>query len=392
MVTVTLNPQQEEHIASGNTFIFTAQINNVSGAYNPGDIVDVRSFEKKFLGRGYINPAANVAVRLLTRNDEPVDKEFFIRRLQQALALRRTVLDADTTLYRLVFSESDYLPGLIIDVYGGYLVLQTLTLGMEQRRDLIVDCLRELIHPKGIYLRNDTQQRVREGLLLEKRALSGKFPAGVEVKENGINFRVDVENGQKTGFYIDRRSARQLLRPAVRHKRILDCFCYNGSFSVYAQAYGAAWTTGIDISAHALKQAENNMRANNIDSRKYSLLEADVFESLKILSGRKEKFDVVVIDPPGFSSARHKADAALRSYRELHARVLGVLQPGGLLVTACASYHVDDDSFRRLLLETAHSAGRSIRMLGWATQPADHPSLLHKKETAYFKCLLAEVS
>ena len=391
MIKVILNPKQEEHIIQGNSWIFNEQIQKIDGAYNPGDIADVVSSEKQFLGRGYINPNAHVAVRLLTRKEEPVNKDFFTKRIRQAIYLRRKLINADTNIYRLIFSESDFLPGLIVDVYGEYCVIQTLSLGVERRLDLIIDILQEFLNPKGIYLRNDTPARIKDGLLLEKKIVKGKFSRLIQARENGINFLVDIENGQKTGFYIDRRNSRMFLKQNLKDRKVLDCFCYNSAFGVYAAVSGAEYVLGIDISAHALKQASDNMQANKISQKRYKFVESNVFDSLKSLSKKNEKFDVIILDPPGFSASKNKINASWRSYRELHQKAVGLLNRNGMLISSCSSAQFDDDVFKKMISDSAAVQGRMVRQLGQAVQSLDHPGLLNKKETLYFKCLFFEV-
>jgi 23S rRNA (cytosine1962-C5)-methyltransferase len=391
MVTVFLHPKNEDSIIEGSSWIFNTQIQQIEGSYKPGDIVEIRSSSKQFLGRGYINPEANIAVRVLTRFDEPVNKDFFIKRIRQAIYLRKKIISNDTDMYRLVFSESDFLPGLIVDVYQDYCVMQTLSLGMEKRKDIIIDILKEFLMPKGIYLRNDTPTRMKEGLLLEKKTVYGKFSRLIETRENGVKFLVDIENGQKTGFYLDRRQSRLFLKQNLKDKKVLDCFCYNGAFGVYANVNGAAHVTGIDISAHALKQAASNMRANRINSRRFKFTEGNVFDALKSFDNSKERFDLIVLDPPGFSVSKHKIAASLRAYSELNQKAISLLTKNGMLISSCSNSQLDDERFKQIVLESADKQKRIIRQLGWATQSSDHPGILNKKETLYFKCLFSEV-
>ncbi|MCP4649042.1 MAG: class I SAM-dependent rRNA methyltransferase [PVC group bacterium] len=391
MATVILKPAQDSRIATGYPRVFNSQIRNIQGNFKPGDIVSIKNSQSRFLGRGYINPGSNIPVRILTRADEPIDKEFLTRRIKQAIDFRKKIITEDTNVYRLVFSESDFLPGLIVDVYGNCLVVQILTLGMESRKDLIIDILQEFMKPKGIYLRNDTPARMMEGLVLEKKGISGRFGTKVEVRENGIPFVVDIENGQKTGFYIDRRDNRYFLKQLVKDKSVLDCFCYTGAFSTYACSYGAAKLVGADISAHSLKYARTNMRLNKISSRRYDFKEEDAFNLLRSLDKRKETFDVVILDPPSLVSSKNKIAGGLRGYRELNLRALRILNRGGTLVTISGSYHVQEHLFKQLIQEVAEKEGRIVRVINWGQQASDHPSFLNIKENSYLKCLVAEI-
>jgi len=391
MTTIILNPRQEDHIICGNSCIFNTQIKQIKGEPKPGDIVEIKSFKRQFVGRGHINPASHIPVRVLTRIDEPIDKLFFVRRIKRALELRKRIINSKTNAYRLVFSESDFLPGLIVDVYGKFCVIQTYTWGMESNLKFIVQTLKELLTPKGIYLRNDSPARLKEGLLLEKRIVDGKFKTKQIVQENGISFVVDMENGQKTGLYLDRRDVRAMLMQNFKGKRVLDCFCYNSAFGAYVLAAGAESVLGIDISAHALKQAQQNMKVNKINSRRYRFKEANVFDELKDLVGHGGQFDMVALDPPNFAGSKNKIDAAVKAYRQINTKAMRLIKKPGMLISSAASYHISDELFKKIIMDSARDAGCMLRQVKWQTQASDHPSFLNKKETLYLKCLFLEV-
>ncbi|MBI4846110.1 MAG: class I SAM-dependent rRNA methyltransferase [Candidatus Omnitrophica bacterium] len=389
--TVVLNPDQEEHIASGNTAVLNKYINQIKGNSLPGAVVDIRSHKDEFLGKGFINPNAAVPVRIITRKDEPINRDFFAQRIKQAFELRKKIINNQTNVFRLVFSEADYLPGIIVDMYARYAVVQVFSLGMEKCQQLIIDVLKDVVNPKGIYLRNDSISRIKEGLLLSKKAITGKFSLIQEVCENGVKFLADMENGHRTGFYIDRRMSRAFLKPLVKNKRVLDCFCYNGAFSVYAHVFGAESTLGLDISAHAIIQAGKNMQLNKISPSRYKYKEGNVFTELKTLNSRKEKFDVVILDPPNFAAGKNNIKGAANAYVQINAMAIDLLKSGGTLISSSSTYHFDDEKFKQLIQEAADSVKRAIRQIKWAFQSPDHPVLLRKLETAYFKCLFAEV-
>ncbi|MFH2137927.1 MAG: class I SAM-dependent rRNA methyltransferase [Candidatus Omnitrophota bacterium] len=391
MATVILKPDQGQRIYSGYPRVFNYQISQIKGDFKPGDIVSVTNSRSEFVGRGYINPGSNIPVRILTHDDEPINKEFLTRRIKQAIDFRKNIISEDTNAYRLIFSESDFLSGLIVDVYGDCLVIQMLTLGMENQKQDIIDILKEFIKPKGIYLRNDTPLRLQENLSLEKKVVCGRFGTKLEIRENGVPFVVDIENGQRTGFYIDRRDNRLLLKEITKGKTVLDCFCYSGAFSVYASRYGASKVVGIDISAHALKFAKTNMKLNRINSRRYEFKEDDVFNALRDLCDRRAKFDVVMLDPPSLVSSKNKIDSGLRGYRELNLRALTLLNRGGILVTSSCSYPVHDQLFKQVLQEVADKEGRMLRVIKSGSQSPDHPKFLNIKENSYLKCLVLEV-
>lgn len=391
MATVILKPQQEERILSGHPWVFNTQIGQISGNFNPADIVEVKSACKQFLGRGYINPKSNIAVRILTQEDVPIDKNFFARRIQQAINFRKKIISKETNVFRLVFSESDFLPGLIVDKYGDCLVMQTLTLGMDNRKHILAEILKEILNPKGIYLRNDVPVRVLEGLALEKMILLGKFPTRQEVLENGIRFIVDIENGQKTGFYIDQRDNRLFLKHLAKDKTVLDCFCYSGGFSIYSLFHKAAAVTALDISGHALALAGANLKLNNLNPKLCEFKEANAFDELKRFSREKKKFDLVVLDPPSFTKSKDKIENALRGYREINLRAMQILNKQGILVSATCSYHINDEAFKQIIQKAAKDARRTIRLIKWGMQAQDHPILLNINETSYLRCLIAEV-
>ena len=260
MATVTLRKTRETRVRGGHPWIYASEIEKVDGAFENGDIVDVHDFRGKFIGRGFYNPLSQISLRILTRNDENCDRDFFARRIQDAWDYRKQLCDPDSC--RLIYSESDFLPGLVVDKYADVLVLQSLSLGIERIKDMIADLLMEIVKPMGIWERSDVPVRRLEGMEQTTGLLRGEVPDLVEMKENGILFGVDVKNGQKTGFFLDQKENRAAIAPLCPGARVLDCFCHNGSFSLHAAKYGAKSVLGVDISEEALVVARENAARN----------------------------------------------------------------------------------------------------------------------------------
>jgi 23S rRNA (cytosine1962-C5)-methyltransferase len=320
---------------------------------------------------------------MLSPHQESADKPFFMRRLAQAISYReRNVQNSDAC--RLVFSEADLLPGLIVDRYGPYLVLQTLTQGMDRCRDLIVHCLQELLRPVGILARNDASVRKLEGLALETPVLAGDIPERVTIRMNGLELQADLLHGQKTGVYLDQRE-NYLAAAAQAYGKVLDCFTSTGGFALHA-ASKAETIEAIDSSAAALETAGQNARANGISNIQFR--EADVFD---FLSGVDRRFSMVILDPPAFAKSRKMVDDAARGYKEINLRALRLLEPGGILVTCSCSHHVGEAMLLEIVAQAALHAGRTLRVIERRTQAADHPILLTVPETLYLKCLILQV-
>lgn len=386
----TLKPRQEQRILSGHLWIYQGNVAKVEGEPAPGDIVDVYTSRGDFLGRGYYNPHSQIVIRLLTRDERPIDTSFFIDRIRQALAWRSRFL-AGATSYRMVYSEGDLLPGLIIDCYEDVLVVQFLTLGMDVRRQSIVEALVEVARPKAVFERSDVPSRRYEGLDLRTGLLWGELPAQpMVIKENGLSFEIDVIAGQKTGYFLDQKENRRSLAPLVPGARVLDVFCHNGTFALHAVHYGAKEVLGVDSSERAIEAARRNAELNGFAERARFTV-ANAFDYLRELERSEDRFDVVVLDPPAFAKGKSHFDAARRGYKEVNLRGIKLLQPGGFLVTCSCSHHMPADAFYGLILEAAADAGRSLRLVEARGQAKDHPVLAGVPETAYLKCLIFQV-
>jgi 23S rRNA (cytosine1962-C5)-methyltransferase len=333
-------------------------------------------------------------VRLLTwRQDEAVDCAFWQRRLEQAVAARKYLADDPaTTAYRLVHAESDYLPGLMVDRYGGWLAVQFLTLGMERWREEIVDVLAELVSPRGIYERSDVDIRAKEGLEQRRGVLWGEEPPQpVEILEHGHRFLVDLCEGHKTGFYLDQRENRARLPLFCAGAEVLDAFAYSGGFSVYAAAGGAADVTLVDNSAPALELARRNLALNGLGERGVEYADGDVFGVLRGYRAQGRRFDVVVLDPPKFAHSQREVERAARAYKDVNLLACQLLRPGGALFTFSCSGAIDADLFQKIVFGAALDVAREAQIVGYLAQGGDHPVALTFPEGAYLKGLIVRV-
>ncbi|HEX9059029.1 MAG TPA: class I SAM-dependent rRNA methyltransferase [Clostridia bacterium] len=388
MIKAIICKGREKRIEYGHPWVFKSDIDEIQGTFTPGDIVDVYSYKNRFLGRGYINPQSQITIRMLTYEHEEINRDFLYKRISDAWEYRKRV--ADTGSCRAIFAESDFLPALIVDKFGGYLVVQTLALGIDRFKSDIVEILDEIIKPDGIFERNDAPVRELEGLEQKKGFLKGNFDTRVEMIENGIHFMVDIENGQKTGFFLDQKENRAAIRPFVKDSKVLDCFSHTGSFSMHAAYYGASEVTGVDISAHAVECAYENARLNGLTER-VNFVEANAFDKLRELQESKEKFDVVILDPPAFTKSRSAVEGATRGYKEINLRAMKILKKGGFLITCSCSHHIDPGLFMDIISDAAIDARRSIRLIEYRSQAKDHPVLFASAETQYLKCAILQI-
>jgi 23S rRNA (cytosine1962-C5)-methyltransferase len=390
IATLPLHKDHERRLLLGHPWVFSNEIASDLRQYEPGSLVDVYAHGGTFLGRGYINPRSLIAVRLLTHRREPIDTAFFQRRLEAAWQRRERLFPGQQS-YRLVYSEGDLLPGLIVDRYQDHLVVQTLTLGMELRTERICEALEGLCHPQTIVARNDVGIRALEGLPLEKKLLRGGSHAPVEIWEDDLRFQVDLWEGQKTGFYLDQRENRCTLRPFLKGGRVLDAFCYTGAWALHAGRAGATRVLGVDASGRAVECAREHASANGLqDTCQFTA--ADVFDYLKEADARREHFDCIVLDPPAFVKSRSKMREGLHGYWEINRRALRLINAGGYLISCSCSYHVDPETFRTTLARAARAARRTAVLIEMRAQGRDHPVLLPMSEAAYLKCAVIAVA
>ena len=387
MAKITLRKTRETRVRGGHPWIYASEIERVDGEFENGDVVDVADFRGKFIGRGFYNPQSQISLRILTRNDEPCDRDFFARRIQDAWDYRRLLCDPDSC--RLIYSESDFLPGLVVDKFGSTLVMQSLSLGVDRIKYMLCDLLMEIVRPDGIWERSDVPVRRLEGMEQTTGLLRGTVPDQVDMVENGIHFLVDVKNGQKTGFFLDQKENRAAIAPLCKDARVLDCFCHNGSFSLHAAKYGAKSVLGVDISEDALVVARENARINGLDSVTFEA--HNCFDHLRELTDAGEQFDVVILDPPAFTKNKAALQSALRGYKEINLRGLKLVRPGGFLVTCSCSQHVLTETFQDMVNQAARDAKKRIRLVEYRTQGKDHPILPQSIETKYLKCMILQV-
>ena len=387
MATITLRKTRETRVRGGHPWIYASEIEKVEGDFENGDIVDVADFRGKFIGRGFYNPLSQISLRILTRRDEPCDREFFARRIRDAWEYRKLLCDPDSC--RLIYSESDFLPGLVVDKFGGVLVLQSLSLGIERIKDMLCDLLMEIVQPAGIWERSDVPVRRLEGLEQTTGLLRGEVPDVVEMKENGITFLVDVKHGQKTGFFLDQKQNRAALAPLCRDAKVLDCFCHNGSFSLHASKFGAKSVLGVDISEEALEVARENARINGFANVTFEA--HNCFDLLRELTDAGEQYDLVILDPPAFTKNKAAVQSAIRGYKEINLRGLKLTRPGGFLVTCSCSQHVLPEMFQDVICQAARDAKKRVRLVEYRTQGYDHPILPQSVETKYLKTMILQV-
>ena len=387
MVKVYLKKTRDSRVRSGHPWVFRSDIERTEGSFTPGDVCEVRSCSGTFLGRAFFNPNSMITLRMLTQHDEAIDGEFFFRRVLDAWNFRKQFCDPDSC--RLIYAESDFLPALIVDKFSDILVMQCLSLGMEQWKDKVVQALVDIVRPRGIYERNDVLVRRLEGMEQTTGLLYGEVPDRVLMHENGIAFQVDVKNGQKTGFFLDQKENRKAIQPLCEGARVLDCFTHNGSFALHAAKAGARSVLGVDISEDALQVARENAQINGLDNVSFEA--HNCFDHLRELTESREQFDVVILDPPAFTKTRSAVASALRGYKEINLRGLKLTRPGGFLVTCSCSQHVGRDLFIDMINQAARDSRKRIRMVEFRTQGHDHPTLPASPETEYLKCAILQV-
>ena len=385
----------QDRILRGHPWVFGNQIAHEEGTYLPGDIVQVFDAERRPLGQGYINPASLIRVRMLTPHvEEKINKAFITERIERAWRYRQRM--GYTGSCRVIFSEADMLPGLIVDKFKNaagaeqvVLSVQFLTLGMERWKDVVLEALDKAVRPHGIYLRNDVPIRGKEGLELSKGFAGKAFPTDLVIDENGLELRVDVVGGQKTGHFLDQVRNHAAMQYISAGQRVLDCFTHTGGFGLHAAHYGASEVLGLDVSEEAVAQATRNAELNGLKNCTFQV--ANVFDFLTEASRTGKQWDVIVLDPPAFAKNRSAIDNAYRGYKEINLRALKSTTSGGFLVTCSCSQHMSPDLFRKMVAEASRDAGRRVREVYYGTQPPDHPILWGVPETHYLKCLILDV-
>ena len=384
--TVYLKKNEEKRLIAGHRWVFANEVEKIEGKDKNGALATVCSFDGRFIGKGYINHASKILVRIFIRNEETDEGDFYYNRIKEAWEQRKKL--GYENCCRVVFGEADNLPALIIDKYADILVMQCLSLGIHQRKKQIVADMVRLFQPKGIFERSDVAVRSKEGLPLEKGVLYGEVPDEVIIEENGLKMAVDVKNGQKTGYFLDQKENRFSLRRYAQGGRVLDCFCNSGGFSLNA-ALTADKVTSVDVSEFALANVRKNAELNGI--KNITTEQADVFELLREKRKAGEKYDLVVLDPPAFCKSAGEVKDAYRGYKDINVLGIKLVEKGGYLATCSCSHYMTFPLFERMLSEAAKESGRRVRVLEMRQQAPDHPALLNEEETQYLKFFILQV-
>ncbi|MDI6453459.1 class I SAM-dependent rRNA methyltransferase [Peloplasma aerotolerans] len=385
---IYLKPTEEIRINQGHPWVFNNEIDRIEGTIKSGELASVFSSKNEFVGKGFLNTSSKIFVRILSRNlDEIIDESFFKNLVETSNNSRKSLGYSNS--YRVLFGESDGIPGLIIDKYGDYLSVQILSLGIDQRKDMFIKILVDIFNPKGIYERSDVSVRKKEGLELFKGVIYGDVPSSVIIKENELNMEIDIINGQKTGSFLDQQDNHKALKPYVKNKTVLDCFSHIGGFGLHAAYYGAKLVTCLDISEHAVTQIEKNARLNQLDQVKAS--KANVFEQLRLYDTNKETFDVVILDPPAFAKKNDDIKKAYKGYKDINLSALKIINPDGYLMTCSCSHYMSPSLFLEMLMDAAYDAKRITQLVEFRIQGKDHPALLGSDESLYLKCVVLRV-
>jgi len=388
MTKIVLKRKIAQRIANGHPWVFGNEVEKIIGTPEPGEIVDVFYYDDKYCGRGYYNPKSQILVRLLTRKKEEINEQFFLHRIKQAWEYRQRI--GYTENCRLIFGEADEMPALIIDKFNDYFVIQTLALGMDLFKPFIVKALETIFKPKGIYERNDVPVRELEGIPQQKGFLTAPFDTNIIINENGLKFNVDIENGQKTGYFLDQQDNRWAIEHISKGADVLGAFTYTGTFEIHAAHYGAKSVLGIDISENAVAQANKNAALNGLDNIcKFETMNA--FDVLKNWVKEERQYDVVMLDPPAFTKSRDSIAKAVTGYKEINLRGMKLLRNGGFLVTSSCTNLVPPDLFLHTIQQAAKDAKKKIKQVVFNAQAADHPIVWGMENTNYLKFLIVEV-
>ncbi|KAA0247498.1 MAG: 23S rRNA (cytosine(1962)-C(5))-methyltransferase RlmI [Ignavibacteriota bacterium] len=388
---VFLKKSADSFIKRKHPWIFSGAIEKVEGNPANGETIQIFSSNKTLVGVGSYSPSSQIRVRVWSFNpEEKIDKDFFRKKFLAASQFRKRIVDtSQTNAYRIINSENDGLPGLIVDRYADYLICQFLSSGSDFHKKIITETLDEVFNPIGIYERSDVEIRIKEGLEPTKGTLSGKEPDDlIQILENGLKFSVDVKNGHKTGFYLDQRDNRKLVSEFSRGKNVLNCFSYTGGFSVYALSSGAKNLTQIEASESALDLSTKNIELNNPDDSKIENISGDVFEVLRKFRDERRTFDLIILDPPKFAESESQIQKASRGYKDINLLAIKLLNPGGILFTFSCSGHISQELFQKIVADAALDSGREVKIIKQLTQAADHPVALNFPEGLYLKGLI----
>ncbi len=384
---VRIKKGEARALKAGGMWIYDNEIDTITGDFTNGDMVTVEDFDGYFLGRGFINTNSKITIRIMTRKkDTEINEDFIEMRVRNAWEYRKTTSDTDSC--RVIFGEADFLPGIVVDKFSDVLVVESLALGIDRLKPLILDTLKRIlkedgIEIRGIYERSDAKVRLQEGMERVKGFIGEPFDTKVEIVENGVKYMVDVQDGQKTGFFLDQKYNRLAMHRICKGKRVLDCFTHTGSFALNAGIAGATQVLGVDASELGVAQATENARLNNL-SDVVTFQCADVFELLPELEKKGEKFDVVILDPPAFTKSRNSVKNAVKGYREINLRGMKLVKDGGYLATCSCSHFMTPELFTKTIREAAANVHKRLRQVEYRTQAADHPILWAGEDTSYY--------
>lgn len=383
---VYLKKNEEKRLLSGHCWVYANEVAKIEGKDKNGSLASVFASDGRFIGKGYLNHASKILVRIFIRGNGEDDENLYRERISRAWEYRKKL--GYENCCRVVFAEADELPALIVDKYGDVLVVQLLSLGIARKKDLIVGILVEIFRPRGVYERSDVAVRAKEGLPEEKGTLYGEVPDEVIIEENGIKMSVDVKNGQKTGYFLDQKENRAAVRRYAAGGRTLDCFCNSGGFSLNA-ARTAKEVVAVDVSSLALENVKRNASLNALTNIRTVC--GDVFKLLRDYKAAGEKFSLVVLDPPAFCKSAAEVKDACRGYKDINLLAMKLVESGGFLVTCSCSHYMTLPLFQKTIAEAARDSGRTVRCAEIRTQAPDHPALLGEEETQYLKCFVLQV-
>lgn len=391
---VTLKKGEGRSLKAGGLWVFDNEIDTIVGTFTNGDIVIVHDFDGYMMGRGFINQNSKIRIRMMTRDKEQqIDEAFLRNRVQAAWNYRKDTVD--TASCRVIFGEADFLPGIVIDKYEDVLVVESLALGIDRFKETIVRLLKECmaedgINIRGVYERSDAREREKEGLLKVKGFIGEPFDTNIEIVENGVHYMVDVENGQKTGFFLDQKYNRLAMQRICKGKKVLDCFTHMGTFALNAGIAGAKDVTGLDISEYAIEQATRNAELNHLQDTVHFRC-ANVLDELPKLAAAGEQYDVVILDPPAFTKSREATKNAIKGYREINMKGMKLVKDGGYLATCSCSHFMTQELLAKTIKEAAKATHKRLRQVEFRTQSPDHPILWAADESYYLKFYIFQV-
>ena len=394
MAIVTLKKGEGRSLKAGGPWIYDNEVASILGSFENGDIVLVHDFDGYPLGQGFINQNSKIRIRMMSRRtDVEINREFLKKRVKDAWEYRKKTVDTGSC--RIIFGEADFLPGFVADKFSDVLVIQSLALGIDRWKEVLVELLKETLAEdgiliRGVYERSDAKVRSQEGMERVKGFMGEPFEPLVEIEENGVRYQVDVKDGQKTGFFLDQKYNRLAIQKLCKDARVLDCFTHTGSFALNAGIAGANSVLGVDASELAVSQAEENARLNGLEDR-VKFLCRDVFELLPELERKGEKFDVVILDPPAFTKSRNSIKNAVKGYREINLRAMKLVKDGGFLATCSCSHFMDYALFTQTIHQAARNVHKRLRQVEYRTQAADHPILWAAEESYYLKFYIFQV-